>query len=178
MVTVVRLDTPEAEVAGLGRELTQWLLEKGVVQANSKRDELWQPSQWMPGPRWRDVVEEGPWNEHFMTTANNGVDVELKRQVYHPVESYEPPACRRCGAVLAEDVHHGTIEPWLAGDEPIVVCPNCGWSAPIGDWPAEFGFAIGAPAIVFNNWPMFKVGFLGELRLLLGGRTFVVRTHL
>jgi hypothetical protein len=178
MVAIVGIDNPEGGVASLAQKATHWLLEEGVVQPNSKRDELWQPSEWMPGSRWREVVNEGPWNEYFMTLANNGVDVDLKRQLHHPVENYESPVCLRCGAVLSEDVHHAMIEPWLAGDEPIVVCPKCGWSAPIGDWPAEFGFAIGAPAIVFNNWPMFKEAFLLELRALLGGRTLVVRTHM
>ena len=178
MVTVVRLNSPEGEIDQLAQKLTHWLLKEGVVSPNSKRDELWQPSEWMPGPRWRDVVEEGSWNEYFIGTANIGVDVEVERQVHHPVENYEPPPCRRCGAILPPDIHDDTIEPWLAGDEPTVVCPNCGWSALIGDWPAQFGFAIGAPAIVFNNWPMFKEPFLAELRALLGGRTFVVRTHM
>ena len=178
MVTVVRLDSPEGEVVELAQTVARWLLKEGSVQPNSRRDELWQPSEWMPGPRWRDVVDEGPWNEDILETANNGVDVEVKRQVHHPTENYEPPACRRCGAVLSEELHHETIDPWLAGNEPTVVCPRCGWSAPIGDWPAKFGFAIGTPAIVFNNWPVLKEDFLAELRRLLGGRTFVVRTHM
>ena len=178
MVTIVRMDSPEGGIASLAQKATQWLLEEGVIHPNSKRDELWRPSEWMPGPRSRDFVGEGPWNDYFMTLVNNGVDVEVKRQVHHPVENYEAPVCRRCGAVLSEDVHHATIEPWLAGNEPIVVCPKCGWSAPIGDWPADFGFAIGAPAIVFNNWSGLKDGFVAELRGLLGGRTFLVRTHI
>ena len=88
------------------------------------------------------------------------------------------PGAGVAGSSSPPDVHHETIEPWLAGDEPTIACSNCGWSALIGDWASEFTFAIGAPAIVFNNWPMFKEAFVAELRALLGGRTFVVRTHM
>lgn len=174
-VTVVWLDSPEGESSGLAKTVTRWLLKEGVIQTNSKWDAVRDPSEWMPGPRWRAVVEEGPYNEVFPASANNGVGIEVNRQVHHPVETYEPPLCGSCSAVLPVDVHHGTIETWLARQEPIVVCPNCGWSAPIGDWPAEWGFAIGEPAVVFNNWPDLKGCFLAELRTLLGGRTLVVR---
>src|ERR1700693_4419902 len=91
MVAVVRWDTAEGEIDELAQKLTQRLLKEGVVSTNSKRDELWQPSEWMPGPRWRDVVEEGSWNEFFIGTANIGVDVEVERQVHHPVETMSRP---------------------------------------------------------------------------------------
>jgi len=177
MLTVVRLDTPKPEIASLAQELSRWLLDKRVIQGNSRRDKLWQPSEWMPGPRWRDVVKDHPSNQYFATSANNGVDVEVKRDVYHPLENYEPPVCVRCGAALLEDAHHAMIEPWLAGPEPVAVCAKCGWSALIGDWPAGGGFAIGAPAVVFNNWPILRSDFLADLRSALRGRTYVVRTY-
>ena len=155
MLTVVRIDFPDAEVASLAQGLGPWLLDKQVVQHNFRRDKLWQPSEWMPGSRWRDVVEEHPSNESFLTLANNGVDVEVKRELYHPLEAYKPPACGRCGAVLGEDAHHAMIEPWLARREPLAICANCGWSALIGDWPGEGGFAIGAPAASFATGRSF-----------------------
>ena len=36
MVTIVRMDSPEGGIASLAQKATQWLLEEGVIQPNSK----------------------------------------------------------------------------------------------------------------------------------------------
>lgn len=176
-VSVVRLDAPIGEVLRLADRATEWMLDRELIQTNFRQDPLWQPSTWMPGPRWRDAVQEGPGNDRFLERANNGVDVEVARDIYHPLENYEPPSCGHCGASLSPDTHHECVEPWLVGQEPVVSCAVCGWSSLIGDWPARWGFAVGAPAVVINNWPVLTDEFLASLRSVLGGRTFVVLTH-
>jgi hypothetical protein len=125
----------------------------------------------MPGPRWEALVVPAPGNESFLTWANNGVDIVAERQVHHPVANYEPPTCGRCGVAIDPDAHHALLEEWLAVKEPEVACASCGWTALIGDWPAEWGFAVGAPAVVFNNWPILTDEFVASLRSAFGGRT-------
>jgi hypothetical protein len=176
-VSVVRLDAPMGEVLRLADRGIEWMLDRELTQANVRQDSLWQPSAWMPGPRWRDAVQEGPGSDHFLESANNGVDVAVTRAFYHPVENYEPPSCGHCGASLSSDAHHECVEPWMAGHEPVVSCAACGWSSLIGDWPPRWGFAVGAPAVVMNNWPILREEFLASQRSVLGGRAFVILSH-
>jgi hypothetical protein len=173
--TVVRLDLDGPDVDALARQVTDFLLARRIITANPKRDALWQPSAWTPGPGWLSVLEPHP--EIWRSMANNGVDVVTERQVHHPVENYEPPTCARCGTGCDEEEHHAAIEPWLAGCEPTLACRACGWSALAGDWPAPWAVAVGAPAVVFHNWPPLTRSFLAELRTVLGGRTRIVRAH-
>jgi hypothetical protein len=171
---VVRLDL-DIDVEPLAEQLTGFMLARDIIAANPVRDALWQPSAWIPGPGWLSVLEPHP--EIWRTLANNGVDIVVERQVHHPVQNYEPPTCARCAAAFDEDEHHAAIEPWLARGEPVLTCRVCGWSALAGDWPAKWAVAVGAPAVVFNNWPPLTRSFIAELRTVMGGRTQIVRSH-
>ncbi|HEU5108755.1 MAG TPA: hypothetical protein VFT95_09380 [Micromonosporaceae bacterium] len=171
---MVRLDGG-IDVGPLARKLTAFLLARGIIAANPCRDDLWQPSAWIAGAGWLSVLQPHP--EAWRDVVNNGVDVVVERRVHHPVENYEPPTCGRCGAAAEEDEHDAAIEPWIAGGEPMLTCQVCGWSALVGDWPATWPVAVGAPAVVFNNWPPLMPSFTTELRAVLGGRTQLVRSH-
>lgn len=87
----------------------------------------------------------------------------------------EPPACGRCGEPYEYALDW--VDEWWNGTEPTLTCERCGWSAPAGDWPGEFGIAVGAPAVRFENWPPFEPAFLDEVRRRLGGRTRVILAH-
>jgi hypothetical protein len=121
------------------------------------------------------VLEPHP--EIWRSLTNNGVDVEVERLVHHPYENYEPPTCAKCATAFDEQAHHAGIDPWLAGHEPTLTCRACGWSALAGDWPATWSVAVGAPAVVFHNWPPLTSSFVAELRGVMGGRTRIVRSH-
>lgn len=173
--TVVCLDTGEVSTAAAAEMLTDFLVARNIITVNLQRDDLMQPSAWRPGASWLSVLEPDP--AMCLNLANDGVDIVTERAVHHPVENYEPPTCIRCATSYDEEAHHATIEPWLAGTEPVLTCSSCNWSALAGDWPATWTFAIGAPAVVFHNWPRLTDRFLGEVRMLIGGRTQVVRAH-
>lgn len=177
-VSVVRLDVlPLDEVHELARVVAGWLRNAGFIEPNTRLDAMWQPSLWMPGREWRTAVEAVRWLDAFEKTANNGVDVERERSAHHPVENLEVAACGLCGSVLPDEVYFETLEIWLDKGEPEIECSRCQSRALIGDWPAEFGFAVGSPAVRFNNWPSLRGSFVNELRRQLGGRTFVVKAH-
>lgn len=172
--TVVRLDTDEVDVTALARTLTDFLLARKIITANLERDEVMQPSAWRAGPCWMSVLEPHP--ESWRDMAD-GVDVVVEPVLHHPYENYEPLTCAQCTTEYDDEAHHGVIEPWLAGSEPVLTCQVCGWSALAGDWPATWTFAVGAPAVVFHNWPSLTNGFLAELQTFMGGRTRIVRAH-
>jgi hypothetical protein len=72
----------------------------------------------------------------------------------------------------------GAFDVWLVTTEPALTCRECGWTALVGDWPAPWPFVVGAPAVLFQNWPPLDPQFLSEMRALLGGRTRVVRVFI
>jgi hypothetical protein len=173
--TVVRLDLDSAGVEIVAGQLTEFLSTRGIIVANPDRDDLWQPSRWSAGPAWLSVLEPHP--EIWRNVVNNGVEIVVERQAHHPYENYEPPTCAQCMAAYDAEAHHAGIDPCLAGNEPTLTCHVCGWSALAGDWPAAWAVAVGAPAVVFNNWPPLSRSFIAELRAVMGGRTQVVRSH-
>jgi hypothetical protein len=163
------------EIAAVAAEVREWLIDREVAVVNARRDPLWRPSELAPGPAWRTAVEHE--DEGFETLANNGIDVCTDRAVHDPGENFEAPVCPACRTPLTDDEYTSWVEPWLAGTEPVVRCGNCGEERLLGDWDAPWGFAIGAPAVCFNNWGILSDGFLDEVRRVTGGRTFVVRCH-
>lgn len=173
--TVVRLDVDGLDVEALATRLTDLLLARGIIVANPTPDKLVQPRAWRPGPGWLAVLEPHP--EIWRNLVDNGVDIVTERCVHHPGGNYEPPTCARCATTLDENEHGAALDAWAAGTEPTLVCPICAWSAPAGDWPAPWAVAIGAPAVVFHNWPPLTAAFIEELRAAMGGRTQLVRAH-
>lgn len=180
-MSLVRLDLVPAPVTvAIADAIRAWLLERGIIAVNDRIDPLWQPSTWKPGPRAREVADV-PWFEAFLDTANNGVDVVLQRDCYHPVENDELPACRRCSAP-APLTYQGNYSEWVGtwfgeGTEPVFTCDGCGWTAPVGDWAGECSVAVGVPAVRFLNWPELDSRFIADVRARLGGRTTVIRSH-
>ena len=176
-ISVVRLNSQPDAVSQLAHSIADWLEAANLVRPNPTPG-LMQPSHWLPGPAWRDVVEDETWLEHFEGSANNGVDVIEERAAYHAVENDMPPACPRCSTAMPEDTYHGYFESWYGGEEPLVACHNCGWWGPTGDWIGEFSFVVGVPGVTFNNWPELRRAFVDQLRSELGGRTAIVRAHM
>ncbi len=174
MIAVVGLDAADIEEAA--RRVTDHLTISRVIKPNADRDELWQPSQWAAGDGADAVLAEAQ-DARWRRLANNGVDITLERQAHDAGEGYSPPACPSCKALLDEDQHIDLLGSWVDGGEPIVTCAGCHSSAPLGDWPCDWPSVVGAPAIVFNNWPPLRDTFVAELRRLLGGRTAVVQAH-
>jgi hypothetical protein len=163
------------DVASTAVRLRQWLLDRGVAAMNTRRDPLWQPSELAPGPAWRTAVASA--DQGFETLANNGIDISTDRVVHDPGENFEAPSCPACGTRLNDGEYTALVEPWLAGGEPVVRCGMCGEERLLGDWDAPWGLAVGAPAVCFNNWGILSEEFVDEVRGLVGGRTFVVRSH-
>lgn len=169
-VTVVEISVGPLEAADRADTVIGWLLDTGVVAENARRDQMWQPSAYRPGPRVRTAAPG--WQETDYTLANNGVDVLVERQLYHALSAYVPPACPRCGHRLDEATHESLVEPWLEGREPAARCDSCGRITPLGDWPDSC--QVGELAVTFHNWPPLAETFVAELGAQMGPRWRVV----
>lgn len=169
---VIRLDFPGDDDRELiVTSVREWLLSRGVIRpfdptpaarAESARTDF------SPGPRWRDVVEEtagAPFEEMLL----NGVDIRSNVDSRSAVGNSEPWTCQRCGSAFEG---YDLLEGWVATHvEPTVECGSCGWSALLGDWTCEFPvLVVGAPILEFHNWHTLRADFLGELRRKLGGQ--------
>lgn len=181
-MTVVRLnETSAAEREQIAAAVQDLLVTRGVIVPNDRRDPLWQPSVWKPGPQARMVADHTDWFDAFLQTANNGVDISVDRDAYHPVENEEVPRCPRCDAKAPADYGESYaewLEAWMTdGQEPSFVCGSCQQSALVGDWNGQFSALIGAPAVTFFNWPPISQRHIVDLRGALGGRTGIVSSR-
>ena len=174
--TIVELSLDAAGARERAAEITRWLLDTGVMVANTNRDELWQPSEYRAGPNVRTATEL--WSSDDAQLANHGVDVVVERVLHHPSGNYEPPACPTCDTVVDEETHHRLVFAWLRGPEPLLRCDACGGEALVGDWPVEWTFHVGELAVSFSNWPPLEDAFLENLQTRLGPRTRVVLEHI
>jgi len=172
-ITVVEISIGPLVAADRADTVIEWLLRTGVVELNPNRNELWQPSVYRPGPGVRTAVPS--WQEPDYTLVNNGVDVIVERQLYHPLGAYRPAACPACARRLDEAVHETYAAPWLAGNEPDVRCPGCAVVHPLGDWPDSF--QVGELAVSCHNWPPLADAFLIALGQRLGPRWRVVHEY-
>jgi hypothetical protein len=138
-VTLLRLDCASSgEREEIANAVQGLLLARGLIAPNDRRDRLWQPSPWKPGPAARSgVAEPIDWFDAFLNTANNGIDIRSDREVYHSVENDETPRCVRCGAAapgIYADSYGDWLQDWMnTGREPTFTCDQCGWSGLVGD---------------------------------------------
>jgi hypothetical protein len=71
------------------------------------------------------------------------------------------------------------IDAWLVSDEPEVRCVQCGWTARLGDWVTDyFPGLVGAPGVVFRDWPALNPDFIRALVARLGGRSRYISAYL
>ena len=151
-MTVVRLvsasPAQREEIAIAVRDL---LLAREVVVPSDRRDSLWQPNEWKPGPAARVSVEGSTGSTHSSPRPTTVSTSAAIANVYHPVENDEAPRCPHCAAAAPADYadsYGDWLEEWMAaGREPTFACDKCGWSGLVGDWTGQFSVLIGAPAV-------------------------------
>jgi hypothetical protein len=162
------MDTEQHEVDALAARLTDFLLTRKIIEAGSAT----KPRSWVHGSGFLSALEPNQ-----RCSSSDGVEIATDRVVHDPGANYEPPVCARCGTAVDTHEHIELMEPWLIGPEPTMSCQSCGWTALVGDWPADWAIAVGAPAVRFHNWPILAPEFVAELREVLGGRCKFVRAH-
>lgn len=163
---VVRIDT-EGDPADIARRLARGLVEFRIVVDLPRHD-----LTYGPGPAAATAIERGtPWVDH----GDTEVSISTERTMYNAFGQAARPNCDRCGTQADRLAVQTACDAWFVATEPDLTCQACGWTALVGDWPAPWPFAVGAPAVVFENWPPLDPQFLSEVRALIGGRTRVVR---
>jgi hypothetical protein len=168
---IMRLDPlSDAERGRLADGVSQWLLSSQVTTifdaSSAERADLGR-TDWSPGPSWRSVVDEVR-DAAFESLWFNGVDVRPAVQMQSAYSNYEEWACPRCATEL---VSTDLIENWVESEiEPNARCSSCGYSALLGDWPAQFPAAlVGAPVVTFQNWHPLRATFITDVVEHLGG---------
>jgi hypothetical protein len=173
---IVEISLTASEARACAPGVTAWLLDREVMIRNESRDTLDQPSEFLAGPRYEEAAPDE--YKQVANSANSGVDVVVKRELYHPVENYELPRCPHCGVEIDYTYHHDLVEPWLQEAEPTATCVACGRTALLGDWDGRGAYHVGELAVVFHNWPPLKESFAEELGERLGPRWRKVFEHI
>lgn len=168
---VIRLDVPDGEAReSIVASVRDWLLGADVIVPFAPKAtwrEEFGRTDFSPGPRWRDVVDEVP-GAVFESLWHNGVDIRANVDYRSAMSNSGPWTCVRCGAEYdGEDL----LDQWVTTHaEPTATCESCGARALLGDWPCECPTAlVGAPIVEFHNWHPLRPDFLGELTRKLGG---------
>jgi hypothetical protein len=182
--TMVDLDATPAQAAVLAEHIAEWLQGEGIIERNTQRDQLWQPSEWMPGPQWTKAAidprdSRHPWHDIRTGSgiATRGVDLLTVRRVYDPGGNFEPPPCPICHTAADTDHYIELIQPWLDGPEPTLPCVQCDSEQRIGDWRWRFALAVGNFAVCFWNWPILHDCFVDEIGQRFSGRWTLILGH-
>jgi len=179
-LTIVRLDVLPADEADVRAEAVLHLLrELGAIGEPCD-------DGWAPGPRAAELLSQEVrafYAEHrelpiLLRTGWNHVSVHRRWSGYHAMDNFEAPSCPICGRVAdPEDVHAG-LDEWSEGQEPMLVCQDCGARTSQGDWVGQAAVAFGAPAVEFHSWEDLRPDVVTDLERALGGRTTWVRSRL
>lgn len=168
---VVRLDVPGGdEQEPIVASVRNWLLSTEVIAPFAPKPtwrEEFGRTDFSPGPRWRDAVDEVH-GAVFETLWHNGVDLRASVDYCSAMANTEPWNCGSCGAEFEDQ---DLLGDWVDTHvEPTVRCTTCGWSAPLGDWPCKFpAVLVGAPIVEFHNWHPLRPDFVSELTRRVGG---------
>ncbi|MFE1912626.1 hypothetical protein [Streptomyces anandii] len=177
-----------AEAAGpLAERIIHWLVSEDVITRELSREGVYSPgadSGYVPGREWRRAVAD-PSDAAWMAGP---VAVMVGRDAYvagQGSDEAEEAVCPRCSHTVVVIDWPDNPEPdeeawrpfrdalavWRRTGEASVHCPGCGAAVPVTEWDYGPGFALGALAFDFWDWPPLAEEFRSELRRRLGHRT-------
>jgi hypothetical protein len=166
-----------ADAEQLSREILRWLTERGIVQAIPVqcvlgRDELGYP----PGPNCGEAVE-GLWHEHQLLDLRvNGLQVDIGRRVYHPMQGEISLFCPGCGiqSEFHDDWQSALLEWLKSKGDGILRCSKCEHTGSVTEWIYDPPWGFGELGFTFWNWPVLRQSFVEEFCAQFGHRTAFV----
>jgi uncharacterized protein (UPF0212 family) len=189
---IVDVQATASEADGLAAAVLHWLGQEGIVAVTATHCLLGLDEYgYAPGAR-HSVALDDPSDDYALRHAVNGLEIELGRRVFHPVQGeIGPIECPHClTRILLEDAagnltdHWEALEmaltDWVRGGPGRTGCPACGQPIGVNDWhwPGQWPFAVGFLGFRFWNWPSLSSTFIAAVRQRLGHRVVVTRGHL
>lgn len=182
---IVDVEVSGTEAAATAERMVDWMVSRGWLTREMSGEVMYslQVSEGhVPGPDWGEITQE--WGADWMPGP---VAVITVRDAHYPGQGGIPPSsvdCPRCAATAVIIDYPNAWEPdeavwqpfseaidnWrYTGDGPMT-CRACGVASPITSWEWADGFALGALAFDFWNWPPLSDSFVAEFAAHLGHR--------
>lgn len=181
---IADLDATESDAEESAERLRGWLIDSGIIAAETSDCLLGEGPGHRPGPGFARAIEKAEVDDadpEFM----GGVEIHVGRAQFYPGGFVGPIKCRRCDR-LAGDLDPETFEPaddpeiqdlvaaaerWADGGSAEVVCTGCGNASHLNDWRWGYGaMAVGYAGVTFWNWPTLADEFARELSEAVGHR--------
>lgn len=161
------------------KEIVDWLIQLEVIRPErtpcGPEGELAYP----PHQHCHKVLQHFG-DDDFLNLTENGLEVTTDRNLFMTWDGYEKIICPECNndVVEVEDEIQMAIGEWLEGGEPIVECPKCHGTSPVGHYRFyEDDFLAGAISnlgFTFWNWSEFSAEFLSDFEVHLGSSLKVI----
>jgi DNA-directed RNA polymerase subunit RPC12/RpoP len=132
--TIVDVDATAGEARRLGESLRRWLLDEGIVSADTCPGP--EGVAFLPGPRFTRAVGLG----YATSEGIDGVTIETGRRVFDSGENGVELTCASCGTTFAVEFQDDAawteaVEAWDAGaDDARFACPSCGTRRRLVEW--------------------------------------------
>lgn len=172
--TIADVEATPEEAERLGAEVLSWLVEQGIVMAESTDCILGNHGH-RPGPNYTAATVEPSPDLHRLAT--NGVRVVTRRTVFYSIGPNQV-VCPQCGTAVVDDrdkdswdEFSSVIDEWYDGGSGVRACKQCGTRVGINEWGWSPPWGFGYLGFEFWNWPMLNPGFVAAVSKRLGHRT-------
>ena len=171
-------DVTESDAPQKGADLTQWLIQEGVISPETNsRCALGQDEGHPPGPRYLEVCEADDPDENVYGATNHyGVAIITSRHVYHNGDGGFEYACSLCSAQFEfntdEDIcrrYTEAISDWYESGSPgSFACARCGVERSIVEWQWDGLWVVSQLGMEIWDWPPLSKAFLARIERQLG----------
>lgn len=184
---IVDVEVSGEEAGVLAERMVDWMVAEGLITRELSSVLVYSPHAdegYLPGPDWARAVADAsdptwlPGPVAVVVGRNHHVGGQGEDEAEYAV-------CPRCGTrtVIINYPEEFRPDPevwqpfedgiaaWKATGQGSAPCSACGASAPVTEWGWDSGFAVGALAFDFWNWPSLSETFRAEFGRRLGHRT-------
>lgn len=184
---IVDVEVAGDEAVPLAERMVDWMVTEGLITREMSGDGVFShpvDKGYVPGPQWARALDASPDPDW----VPGPVAVIVGRDYYVGGEGVDTASCAVCPRCQSETViinYPEEFEPdlevwqpfedgiaaWKETGEGSAPCSTCGVAVPVTQWQWEPGFAVGALAFDFWNWPSLSADFCVLFSRELGHRT-------
>lgn len=184
---IVDVEVTVEEAGPLAERIVDWMVAEGLITRELSGNGVFSHpvnEGYVPGPHWLRAVDDASQSDWLP----DPVAVIVGRDYYVAGEGVDTAAyavCPRCQSTTVIINYPEEFEPdlevwqpfedgiaaWKETGEGSAPCSHCGASVPVTQWQWDPGFALGALAFDFWNWPSLSTRFCATFSQQLGHRT-------
>ncbi|NBE52965.1 hypothetical protein [Streptomyces boluensis] len=184
---IVDVEVTAEEAGPLAERMVDWMVAEGLITRELSGDGVFSHpvrEGYVRGPNWARAVADSS-NRDWLPGP---VAVIVGRNYYVCGQGADEASCAVCPRCQSKTViinypyeferddevwqpFEDGIAAWKETGEGSAPCSTCGASVPVTQWQWEPGFAVGALAFDFWDWPELSASFCATFSRQLGHRT-------